>query len=333
MEVVGMKRIIILLLFLFIPSCIVNGEQLFNIVPGIVEIKTDTVDKEIDDNISIYSTGKYITFDYRFMNCNDIEIQEKEKGALKEGMKLNFSVPDMPFSSYYFFDITKGNIEIESSYKEGVIELVVKKMSTEPSSIKLSNLELYTGGKFPFEIYVVYTNPLIVTLSNVSDNKEVIANHNFVIREQHSDIDYSPFFDKKIIVPLQECKVMTNNNSYILEAQPYIKDGFLMVPIESFLDAIIIKSSLYPYTPTMKELFLWNTDHTSFKIMHGVNYFTEFTVGCDIAKKGEEDKKLFIAPEIKDGILFVSLRDYIAISSASESKLKWDDKRNMVIFN
>lgn len=328
-----MKRIIILLIFLFIPSLIVNGEQLYNTMPEIVEIKINTVEKVINDNIVIHSTDKYVAFDYRFMNCNDIEIQEKEKGALKEGMKLSFSVPDMPFSSYYFADITKGNIEIESSYKKGVIELVVKKTSTEPSSIKLSNLELYTGEKFPYELCVIYTNPLIVTLSDVSENKEVIANHNFVIREQHSTIDYDPLFDQKIMISLQEGKVMTNNNSYSLEAQPYIKDGYLMVPIKSFLDAIKIKSSLYSYTPTIKELLQWNTDYTSFKMMHGVNYFTEFTVGCNVAKKEEIDIKLFVAPEIKDGILFISLRDYIAVSSADQSKLKWDDKRNMVIFN
>lgn len=330
-----MKNIIFLFIFILIPCFIVNGEEL--------KLKADnnftkidiTQQITIDDTlINISSKGKQLTFDYSFASCNDIIIHETNKGGLKKGTKLSFYVPDMPFSNYFFCDVTKGDIKVESTNKNGVIELEVKEASNISSSIKLSNLEVKTGGEVEHVPFQFYSTPLMVTIfDDVLGKKEFIANENYILREQHADIDYFPFYDKKVIVPSEKDSIIINNNTYLLDAKTYIKDGYIMIPVESFFYSLITASQEYNI-PDKDEVFYWNTDHTSLTIKMGL-YYAEFTNEVPTVNigLGAAFHEISTSPEIKNGIMFVPFRDVMISFLADESKMKWDDKRNIAIYN
>lgn len=106
--------------------------------------------------------------------------------------------------------------------------------------------------------------------------------------------------------------------AYTSDTAPYITNGYTMLPLR----ALLVLSD-----PNVE--IKWDTPSKTATVSYNGKTFT-LVAQQETMIKDTESVALSTATEIKDGRLFVSLRDWMQIMGISDNQVSWDDKTKTV---
>lgn len=106
--------------------------------------------------------------------------------------------------------------------------------------------------------------------------------------------------------------------SYTSDASPYLSHGYTMLPLRALLNVT------YPDLEVK-----WDAkSKIATAVVDGEN--VTIPVTTNIYSKGETQFKYYVMPELTDGRLFISLRDWMDLMGIENSQLGWDAKTKTV---
>lgn len=187
---------------------------------------------------------------------------------------------------------------------------------------KLSFFRLYSDGKTTgtlcidnirvYEAKDFISGDKAISVSSGEENAEDTS-FNYSAKLQTTEADLAAALGAVALAPSTD-SIFTGSEKKKLEAKPYIKDGYTMIPVRAVSEAFDLPVE-------------WNEADKSIKI--GTN--AQMSVGSGTMKLNGKDVKLNMAPEIKNDITFIPLRDLG--EKILEKEVYYDDKYGLIIIS
>ena len=300
--------------------------------------------KTISGDIEISSEGSIGIFSDDIVLPRNIIIKEEHAGALKEGSKIYLSAKNLKFCDYMGKEVIKGDIIFDYAITEnGLLEISILKESTQPSEISLFHMAInmtehkgtlprYPLGYNGLAETVYYSYPLVLLADEkLNQNlfseleKDVVLNKKIAVLQDYP-VEPSRDIYAGVRIIVRENSVTKNNLTYPLSHPCYLKDGYFMVPLREMAF----------YLNNAKEV-TWDEETQSTYIPFRANLKAIFKANSDIAivpnlpNRDNEDFPLKTPAVIKDGVMYISFRDYINITGDIIYKDFYWDRENFLV--
>ena len=177
----------------------------------------------------------------------------------------------------------------------------------ELGTICLDNIRVYESKNF------VPADKSLTAAAEGEDTNADDASFNISPKLVTDDADLAAAAGAVALSPSTD-SIFTGSTKKKLEARPYIKDGYTMIPVRAVSEAFDLPIE-------------WNESEKSIKM--GDN--AKMTVGSNVMRLKDRDIQLTMAPEIKNGITFIPLRDLG--EKILEKEVYYDDKYGLIIIS
>jgi hypothetical protein len=265
------------------------------------------------ENVVKYDMG------VRQLDSEDILITESGAGAFKKDKYLYLRCKHVEFEDGIESVVEKGDIKIGSVSVDGdLIKIKISKESTKPSTIKLTNVKLKLDNNLSYGTY-----PLEIVTEESDDYPNNIFGQTY-------DSNSSGFDTKYIVLDSNYLTLVKDDNTSpeikISAAEgnsdgAYIQENRVMLPLRAITEKL-----------NGSAVVSWDDASKTATVMLG-DRVASFTVG-DNTMNIKGVKISCVSPaEIKNGRMFLSLRDIAAFLGISDEKIKWDDENKTVILN
>ncbi|WP_458407301.1 stalk domain-containing protein [Anaerotignum sp.] len=243
----------------------------------------------------------------------NIVIKEVVPDAFSEGNTYSFYVKNMEFT---YVDMMKssGDLIFDSDIlQEGELVFTVKEANDqEIETISLSGVLMTAKYVLPVGTYYLY-----MTSSNM-ENEKIPVVFDFIKVENQVD-----FTKKKldISIGMSEETLQVNGEKKALRVPAYISDrGYTMLPIREVTEVF----------PGVK--VLWDNEKKEATILYGYDYVS-IIAGANVMHINGKENILKNVAEVKDGRMFISLRDVCRICSVPTEDVHWDAQTKTVSIN
>ncbi|QGG47190.1 copper amine oxidase N-terminal domain-containing protein [Heliorestis convoluta] len=262
----------------------------------------------------------------------DIVITENQAGALMEGSLV---IDLRQFDGLRFtdatFEVIAGDLEIDvdaSDVDDHRLTIVIEADSTEPSTIKVSNIELTVNRMAP-EGFVQVDVSGDALIGYVSINGEDAIERDADSGTFNTRVARVNFANVITPAPGQVRSAATfviGENVYTvngvekqMDAAPYIKDGRTFLPVRFVADALGVSENN----------IIWNQATQSATIIKG-DRIVSVQIGNNVMTVNGTPLTMDVAPEIRDGRTFLPLR---FIGQALGADMEWVAETQTVIVN
>lgn len=252
---------------------------------------------------------------------DEITIKENSKDAFSANQKFIFCVQNKPFAvdvgvSFNMLfspneNKTVENDTIKAMYNVENGNLIVTIKESNPNKIEslvLTNLMLKQNtDRVVLRTYSLY---------ECSDTELVPVVTDFVEVEE-----YKEYVDKEnleIVIKVNNGTLLVNGDEKSLRVPAYISNaGYTMLPIREVTE-------VFPGTK-----ILWDNENKEASILYGPQYVSIKSGATEMYINGEENI-LRNKAEVKDGRMFVSLRDMCRICNIPSEDIIWDNTTKTV---
>lgn len=270
--------------------------------------------------IKISAESTQATIDYKENKTDDIVIEENYIGALTEDSELILKVNDMLFKKNIKTEIV-GDLKADIEVKNGNIYIKINTESkTSPSKIIISDLTIYSES-YEAGIYSLY---LVANYQTELPIEEIIAKEDYFVAKGYEEGSFK-ITKKHIKVTVGSEVITVNEDPKNIDLPPYIsEEGYVMVPLRSMADAIGDNAT-----------FEWNEEEKFLIIKFEINYggymILKLKVDSDVANiNNAREQKMMKKIEIKDGRMFISIRDLAHLFEIKDKDIQWNDINNEV---
>lgn len=260
---------------------------------------------------------------------------EEIKGAFrKEGnADISFYLPHegMYFSAPPTVDVIQGDLEIDpysvqvldnrTGEHENVITFKIKKESTKPSVIRVSNIKITTNRMIADGIYnLTVLGDALSHISLLDDSKS----------KQFPRVSQFPYvyvnYQNKSEMKRSEISLMPGSLNYYegktekkMSAPSYIKQNRIYVPVDFFIDTLGLHESHV----------LWSESDRVLTLLKN-STIIQLQMDNNMARLNRVDIPLSAGIEKRDGKIMVPLTDMAALVGM---KTKWDAATGRIILN
>lgn len=257
--------------------------------------------------------------------AGEIVITETSENSFSENRQLRFFIEKEPLSievrkSYYGFEekekteISEGTLKAEYEVKDGI--LIVTIADSDPTEMEFLTIsDLIVKKNRP---YVALWN---YSLYLSSDSNVYILP---VVPEFLGVDEYIPPIPKKpldIEIKIGEKAMLVNRQEKDLRVPAYISDtGAIMLPIKELAE-------IFPGI-----IVLWDNGKKETTLLHDVDIIV-ISVGTEEIKYVSESRILLRGAEIRDGRMFINLRDFCRIWRIQDNEIAWDAAEKAVTIN
>ncbi len=305
--------------------------------------------------IEVKTTVNELKIDYRNTDIADITLIEPEAGLWAKDDVICVEGEKMSFESDAKAEVVSGDMKLKKGNGNGVdtfdngdrydnndvlfIE-VDSRSSKTPAEIKLSNLSLYmdrslAAGDYKLKVFGAADNEFFMNnydgyysdskvkegdYTNVFDTQKVTVMNDFVkVVTAGREVDDATF-TTTIVVPIGSDTITAGTREIKLSEMQggacpaaYINnDGYTMLPVRAVTEALNSVASVR-----------WDDATKTCTIGFGQRVFS-MTVGSKVLNMNGVTTPLNAAPEIRDGRVFLPLRDLGYALGLSENKISWD---------
>ena len=284
-----------------------------------------------------------VAIDYRNVTASDVYITEAYAGAFKRDTTIALMVDHMSIEDGVDVEVTEGdikitNIDVDNS---GLASFEIRSESSrEPSTIKISNIQLYLDRSLPVGDYGLY---IYADLPYDTIDDEYTFFQNCV--EKVQDYDYAFDVEKVNVIPdyvevitagrdqdestftttvsvtIGSYEMQVGNKTVALDVPAYISNGYTMMPVRAVTEAL-----------SGSAIIRWDDATRTVVITFGSRIIS-MTVGSNIMTVNGVDVYMSAAPEIVDSRTFLPLRDLGYALGLNESKINWDDATKTATLN
>ncbi|WP_458398083.1 stalk domain-containing protein [Anaerotignum sp.] len=259
------------------------------------------------------------------IKIKEITITENTADAFSESQQMYFSVKNKPAIvdvtriCYSFADQTTRKVAdetLEVEYKVENGDLIVMVEESDPDKVESFTIKNLTVKKNT-ETVVLRTYSLF--MSTEPDAEKVPVVMDFM------EVDmYTPPVEKKkldISIGMNEKTLQVNGEEKALRVPAYISDrGYTMLPIREVTEVF----------PGVK--VLWNNEKKEAIILYGYDYVS-IIAGANVMHINGKENILKNVAEVKDGRMFISLRDVCRICNVPTEDVHWDTKTKTASIN
>lgn len=242
-----------------------------------------------------------------------IVIKEAVPDAFLKGNTYSFYVKNMEFANIDRMQ-SSGDLAFDSDVlQEGRLVFTVKEANDqEIETISLSGVLMTAKYVLPVGTYYLY-----MTSSNMGNEKIPVV-FDFIKVENQVD-----FTKKKldISIGMSEETLQVNGEKKALKVPAYISDrSYTMLPIREVTEVF----------PGVK--VLWDNENKTATVLYGI-MLASITAGADTMNLNGTVVDLQNDAEVKDGRMFISLRDVCRICSVPNEDIHWDTKTKTASIN
>lgn len=254
--------------------------------------------------VTVYIERENHGIGYRCVPSLNMAVEEKEAGAIGEGMELSFGIENMEFENGYVSNLD-GNLEIDVELDEGKFNIEGVTASTEPSVVTVRDMEIYYG-KHAYE----GSYDVSITLTDVKEGEvleEKTAEDCFRLYELSDGKELSK---PRVTIKAGDSFINSDGRIIELNAPSYIsEDGRLMVPLREMANTV------FGYTT-------WDENTKRAVVVNGMRS-VGYMAGSNILIINGSGAQAYSEPEIVDGKMFVSVRDFSEMVIGTDS-LEWN---------
>lgn len=245
------------------------------------------------------------------IQIKELKITEVASDAFSKGDVLSFCVRNMKFEKADTVESSDGVQNSVSVSKEGNLEITINgAKDSEVETITLSNVMLSANG------LPVGTYSLRMILPD-TENTSVPILDDFIQVTNINDEKVAYKFELK----LGSNVMKVNDTEKQLRVPAYIsKSGYTVLPLREITTA-------FPWTQV-----LWDQKSREATIIFGAN-IARITAGADRMQLNTKTVQLKNKAEIKDGRMFVSVRDLCRICTIPNEDIHWDNNTKTVIID
>lgn len=286
------------LFFIILASLMLMSSTAYAGNSGTVKVDFDR------EPISVYIKKELHKIGSRCETSFHVIIDENEAGAFNENTELSFSIEPMQFG---YFDVRRviGDIEVNTSLAEGKVKIKSISESSEASSLKvdLNVVGTDSADLGEYDIMLMLTD----TKNGVIEEKKA---ENCLIL--YNSADYESINIKSSIKIKEGADYLDSDGRIIkLSARPYISDsGMLMVPLREMSESIDVD-------------LVWNAEEKNVQLSKGQRIII-FRPGMNTAILNGNAENLHCSPQIIDGKIFVSVRDFAELVMGVKD-IAWND--------
>ena len=283
-----------------------------------------------------------VAIDYRNVTASDVYITEAYAGAFKRDTTVALKVDHMEIEDGVDVEVTEGDLRItDVNVDDGLASFKVRSESSrEPSTIKISNIQLYLNRSLPVGDYGLFIY--------AEDGRSLTVDEYTFFQNCAEDIDdYSYYFDvtevnvipdyvevitagrdqdestftTTVSVTIGSYEMQVGNKTVALDVPAYISNGYTMMPVRAVTEAL-----------SGSAIIRWDDATRTVVITFGSRIIS-MTVGSNIMTVNGVDVYMSAAPEIVDSRTFLPLRDLGYALGLNESKINWDDATKTATLN
>lgn len=296
--------------------------------------------------IEVRTTVNELKIDYRNTEIADITLVEPEAGLWAKDDVIRLEGERMSFEGNAKAEVVNGDMKLaklggdyvdtedSGDDKNGVLFIKVDSRSSKtPAEIKLSGLSLYmnrslAAGDYKLKVFGDEDNEFF--MNNYNDNGDDFAN-SFETRKVTVMNDFvkvvtagrdkdDATFTTSIVVPVGSDVITAGTREIKLSEMEggacppaYINnDGYTMLPVRAVTESLNNIAAVR-----------WDDATKTCTIGFGQRVFS-MTVGSKVLNMNGVSTALNAAPEIRDGRVFLPLRDLGYALGLSESQISWD---------
>ncbi len=261
----------------------------------------------------------------RQVNADDILIKESATGAIKKGKNIYLRCKYVSFEDGVTYNVETGNGKIDKvSSEDGIIKISIKsESSTEPMTIRLSNVKMYLNGSLPKGSYPLelvteesaeYPDNAFGETYNYDDSnfsqKYIIFDDEFFTVESSTMVNIEDRKnDKTVAIDSKEQNAYINSNGYVMLSLRYV--------LESLTKSAIIS---------------WNEESKTVSVIMGSRTMAFKEEESSMTINGNKIP-LKTPMELKYGKTFLSLSDIGYVLGIPDDKLKWDEETKTAYLN
>ena len=278
-----------------------------------------------------------VAIDYRNVTASDVYITEAYAGAFKRDTTVALMVDHMSIEDGVDVEVTEGdlkitNIDVDNS---GLASFDIRSESSrEPSTIKISNVQLYLDRSLPVGDYGLYIYAEDNTYTFFQNYEEDAEDYSFFFDVEKVNVipDYvevitagrdqdESTFTTTVSVTIGSYEMQVGNKTVALDVPAYISNGYTMMPVRAVTEAL-----------SGSAIIRWDDATRTVVITFGSRIIS-MTVGSNIMTVNGVDVYMSAAPEIVDSRTFLPLRDLGYALGLNESKINWDDATKTATLN
>lgn len=254
-----------------------------------------------------------------------IVITETSENSFSENQQFCFSIKNKPSKleiqkKYYeFAEKEKVEVSKDTFMAEYVVQngnLVVTIKDSDPTKIESFFLPDLTAKKN--EPHVVLGTYSLYFSSDTDKKTLPVALDFFEIDEYIPPTPQKPL---DIEIKMNEMTLLVNQQKKDLKVPAYISDtGHVMLPVREL-------SEVFPGM-----IVLWDNEKKETTILHGADIII-ISAGIEDIKYVLENRILLRGAEIKDGRMFINLRDMCKIYGVKDNEILWDSDEKVVTIN
>lgn len=282
-----------------------------------------------------------VAIDYRNVTASDVYITEAYAGAFKRDTTIALMVDHMDIEDGVDVEVTEGDIKIENiDVDDGLASFDIRSESSrEPSTIKISNIQLYLNRSLPVGDYGLYiyapNNRLAIDQYTFFQNcEDDVDDYDFTFDVEKVNVipDYvevitagrdqdESTFTTTVSVTIGAYEMQVGNKTVALDVPAYISNGYTMMPVRAVTEAL-----------SGSAIIRWDDATRTVVITFGSRIIS-MTVGSNIMTVNGVNVYMSAAPEIVDSRTFLPLRDLGYALGLNESKINWDDATKTATLN
>jgi len=271
-------------------------------------------------NVVYEGGGKEIASD-------DIVLQENGAGAFKEDKYIYLYCKNVNFEDGIKAIVEEGNAKVGNVSSDGsVIKIKISSESTKASRIRLTNVRFTLSravsiGTYPLEIVTQEDNDYPDNIfgetydenSKGFDVKTIVLIKDYITVEKAQENQTENISTDELAS--NEISVNTGDGAYVNS------DGRVMLPLRAITEKV-----------NSSAVVTWDSQTKSATVMFG-DRIALFTSESRTMKIKGVDVACVSAPELKDGRMYISIRDLAAFLGISDENIKWDEQSRTVTLN
>lgn len=318
-------------LFLIVNLIFFNGTIFAEDLSSIIEKKVELKGGEI----TFVTRGTVHKIDYRCIPTGVISIIESKKGLLKDGKAIYLALDGneaLCLENNVQTKIIKGtNIEVNSKAdkEKNIIRLELKRKksnSTIPAEIQIEVQgyilkKIEEGTELPCAIQLITDTQYKDNLFYDKGKEPIILNDEFI-----KLVNF--VYPKEETIPWKTLSMKTGEQSVVLDEQKiavdtpcYINEnGTMMVSIKSIMKALENNPSI---------VFRWDNDSKAFTISIGQR-IASINTNTNERNINGISVPLLTPIQIKNGEIFISVRDFAYSFGISDSEIVWNENSSTV---
>ncbi|MCP1357703.1 stalk domain-containing protein [Aneurinibacillus migulanus] len=265
----------------------------------------------------------------------DLLFTEEVKGTFrKEGnadISLYFPHEGIYFSEPPTVDVVQGDLEIDphsvqvldnrTDEHENVITFKIKKESTKPSVIRVSNMKITTNRMIADGTYNLTVRGDALSHTSLLDDSKS-KQFPYVTQFPYVSVNYQDKSETKrneIVLTPGSLNYYEGKTEKKMSFPSYIKQNRIYVPVDFFIDALGLHESHV----------LWSDSDRVLTLLKN-STIIQLDIDNNIARLNQVDIPLSAEIEKKDGKIMVPLTD---VASLVGMKTKWDAATGSIVLN